>query len=118
MKTIDSFYSYRTYAGNLEGAPAIEVMYRAIEHNVEKMWGDRSLHIIKPVIRKIKGRLQEYEMLPSWTHIAWVKGPEMDPENHGSELVVVWFSDESCFNGYDDIISKVEWEKYAKDFSY
>ena len=111
MKYIDHFYSYATYSGSLEGPPTVEQMYKSARRQAEKLWGDRSLLIIEPPIKPGK-------MLPKWTHMAWVTGPPMDKEADGSHLIVVWFSEESCFNNYEDVIGAVDWNKHAEDFGW
>jgi len=119
MKTIDHLYSYRTYSGSLEGYPELDDMYDSIKKKIKKMWGDRAIHIVEPEIRIIPKdhHFGPYNVLPKWTHIAWAHGPEKDPENHGSELVVVWFTEEPLTN-INSILDKVDWDKYAEDFQY
>ncbi len=121
MKVIDHYYSYRTYSGCLEGVPSVESVYSGIKLKAKAMWGVRATHIIEPALKKIRANMahhiEEIEMLPEWTHIAWVNGPEKDPENHGSELVLIWFSDDPSFN-VNDIVESVDWSAHAEDFQY
>ncbi len=119
MKTIDHYYSYRTYSGCLEGYPEPESVYSSIKKEVKKLWGDRTIHIVEPELKIIpkSHHFGPYSVLPSWTHIAWVNGPAKDRENDGSHLVVVWFTQEPLFNAQESI-DKIDWDKYAEDFQY
>lgn len=106
LLSLDASYSYRTYAGSLEGAPSVTVMIESAKQWAEKLWGKRTTLIIDPTI---KGRY-----LPRWTHMVWAKGPEKDSENDGSELIVVWWSELSPDT--DRVLQAVDWEKHATDF--
>jgi hypothetical protein len=121
MKTIDHLYSYKTYSGCLEGLPDPEHVYDGIRKQIEKLWGSREIHFIPPATKTIQmnmaWHIEQKEMLPRWTHIIWATGPEQDPENHGSELVIVWFTDTPIFNA-NDIVESVDWKNLAKDFQY
>lgn len=83
------------------------------------MWGDRAVHIIEPEIKIIpeKHHFGPYDVLPEWTHIVWAHGPEKDPENHGSELVIVWFTKDPIAKA-DDIVNQIDWATHAEDFQY
>ncbi len=119
MKTIDHYYSYRTYSGCLEGYPPLDLAYKSIRSQVKKLWGDRPVHIIEPEIKVIpkNGHFGPHNVLPSWTHIVWANGPEKDPENHGSQLVVVWFSNEPIAKA-ENVLEQVDWAAHAEDFQY
>ncbi len=119
MKTIDHFYSYRTYSGCLEGYPPLDSVYNSIRNRIKKLWGDRPVHIIEPEIKIIpkQHHFGPYDVLPQWTHIVWAHGPEKDPENHGSHLVIVWFTNEAIVM-VDDILDQVDWQAHAEDFQY
>jgi hypothetical protein len=105
---IDASYSYRTYGGCLEGAPSVAVMMTAAKNRAEELWGKRASLVIDPTI---KGK-----MLPPWTHMIWAHGPEKDPDNHGSELVIIWWSEMQPDT--DRVLQAVDWEKHASDFQY
>jgi hypothetical protein len=106
--TVDASYSYRTYLGSLEGAPSVAVMIESAKQQVKKLWGERTIFLIDPIV---KGKF-----LPRWTHILWATGPAKDEEMHGSELVILWYSELPPET--DRVLSAVDWEKHAKDFQY
>ncbi len=120
MKYIDHFYSFRTYSGSLEGPPVLSSMYKTIRAKAERLWGERAILLIEPPTKKIKGGFRDYEMLPEWCHMAWVTGPAIKEEfgADGSQLIVIWFSNESCFNNYEDVIAGVDWDKHAENFGW
>ncbi len=106
--SIDASYSQRTYLGSLEGVPTSSVMIESAKKQAKKMWGERATFVIEPTV---KGK-----HLPRWVHMVWATGPEKDPENHGSELVVIWWSEMSPDT--NRVLDAVDWEKHAKDFQY
>jgi hypothetical protein len=120
MKYIDHFYSYKTYAGSLEGSATSTVIYNSIRRRAEQLWDMRATHIVEPTLKQIKGSIRDYEVFPQWTHMAWVNGPPISKSEgvDGSSLVIVWFSEESCFNGYDDVVNGVDWNKHAEDYGW
>lgn len=105
---IDASYSQRTYLGSLEGAPPTQVMIDHAKKQAKDMWGERATFVIDPPIKD--------KHLPGWVHMVWATGPEKDPENHGSELVVIWWSEMTPDT--NRVLDAVDWEKYAKDFQY
>ena len=120
MKSISHFYSYRTYSGCLEGVPPLESTYNSIRNQAKKLWGMAiPIYIMEPIIQVIpkKHHFGPYEMLPAWTHMVWADGSAKDSENHGSHLVIVWFSEEPIVS-VSDIVDKVDWAAHAEDFQY
>lgn len=106
LLSIDASYSYRTYMGCLESTPAAAIMIVSAKNKVEKLWGKRTTFVIDPPIKD--------KQLPTWTHIIWATGPAMSEDAHGSELIVVWFSELSPDT--DRVLQAIDWEKHAKDF--
>lgn len=104
---INASYSYRTYGGCLEGAPSRAQMIEKAKREATDLWGTRATFIIDPPNQK---------HLPGWTHMVWANGPEKDPENHGSELVVIWWSEFEPDT--KRVLDAVDWEKHAEDFQY
>ena len=105
---IDSSYSYKTYGGSLEGSPSPKSRIESARQNAEDLWGVRPTYLIEPGIKN--GRV------PVWTHMIWAQGPSLNEEMHGSELVVIWFSEMSPDT--DRVLSVIDWTKHAKDFEY
>lgn len=108
LLSIDASYSYHTYLGCLEGAPPAQHCIDHAKKKAKELWGERATFVIEPTV---KGK-----MLPTWTHMVWAHGPEKNPENHGSELVIIWWSEMSPDT--DRVLQAVDWEKHAKDFQY
>lgn len=116
---LDSYHVSRTYAGVYEGRPAAEDMIESAKRQLEKYWGkDRKVLVFGD--EDSDGRLGE------WQHMAWLTGPEADPENHGSMLFVIWFSgargSSPVFDPLQDALTRIEkvggWSAHAEDFQY
>jgi hypothetical protein len=105
---LDASYSYRTYLGCLEGAPSRKQVIEKAKREAKDLWGERATFVIEP---KESGK-----HMPTWTHMVWATGPAKDNENHGSELVVIWWSEMSPDT--NRVLDAVDWEKHAKDFQY
>lgn len=131
MATFDHYTVYKTYSGCYEGAPPTDKMLEIVKNRVTRHWGDRAIHIVNPEARWHSPFEEQYkevyakhgksypanDMLPSWTHCAWCNGPAKDPDDDGTELVIVWFSDEPGIN-LADVINKVDWDTHAKGFGF
>jgi hypothetical protein len=118
--TCDEKFSYKTYGGSLEGLPPLQVMLDLVNRRIEKSWGqDRPTHIIPYVVATTIGfRGETKERLPTWCHCYWFNSytPIKDPSEHGSHLIVVYFSEQSSVDP-DEVLKLVDWNKYAEDFS-
>lgn len=105
---LDASYSYRTYAGCLEGCPTAKACLKKARAEAANLWGERATLLIEPTV---KG-----DRLPSWAHIVWAIGPALSETGDGSELVVIWFSEFSPDTMR--VLQSINWEKNAKDFQY
>lgn len=111
---LDSFYTYNTYSGCLSGhRPAKFYVQKAVEWS-KKNWGERKILIIDPVISKSG-------MIPEKTCIAWLTSfVPIEENNHGSELIVIWFSQNNLVNSLNEALAHVEkcggWNKNAVDW--
>jgi hypothetical protein len=103
---LDASYSYRTYAGCLEGCPSSKSCIKKAQDEAVSLWGERTTLLIKPTI---KG-----DRLPAWTHLVWASGPPLSEDGHGSELVIIWWSEFSPDT--QRVLQSIPWEKNAKDF--
>jgi hypothetical protein len=105
---IDYSYSYRTYAGVLDGGFGPKALIAKARIKAEDLWGPRPTLLIDPGIKTSR--------FPEWTHMVWASGPALTEENDGSTLVIIWFSEMSPDT--DRVLQAVEWAKYAEDFRY
>ena len=109
LLNIDASYSYRTYSGSLEGAsPSVTVMIESAKQEAEKLWGTRTTLVINPGVKGSR--------LPSWTHMIEAHGPPKNEDMHGSELIIIWWSEMQPDT--DRVLQAVDWEKHASDFQY
>lgn len=105
-KRLDASHSYRTYLGCLEGAPSRAEVIKKAKREAEDLWGKRATLVIEP---SGKG-------MPVWTHMVWASGPAKGEDAHGSELVVIWWSEFSPDTMR--VLDAVDWDKHAQDFEY
>ena len=85
---VESFeYSY-TYGGVLCGLPN-KKMNDSIFKNITypSNWGPRKTLKIKPSNRELENQLK-----PVY-YVVWLNSKPIDPNYHGSELVVIWLDD-------------------------
>lgn len=105
---IDASYSYRTYAGCLEGCPTAKSCIKKARGEAVSLWGERATLLIDPTIKS--------DRLPPWVHMVWISGPPLSDQGDGSELVIIWFSELKPET--DRVVHSINWEKNAKDFQY
>jgi hypothetical protein len=118
---IEAFHCTPTYAGLLLGSPTKESNEILINDlSYPKNWGTRlcvikksdmyaSENILKPIINSV-----------------WLSSSEViddkDKISNGSDLVIMWFSDELQDKTIQEIIiagsGDIKWEKFAIDFQY
>lgn len=111
---IDTYHAVKTYAGCYVGHPSSKYMLDGARADVERTYGKgRTIYVVAPTI-------DDKDNLPTWHHMAWMQSwtatPD-DPEGHGSDLFVVWYSDNPP--GKEDIsnvCANIDWEKQAKSF--
>ena len=119
---LEALHLERTYLGLLEGWPNAEgnaeILAEAISR-MERLWGERRVHVIAPAVRQEEG----HPLLPELTLFAWLTSPTpVNPEYMGSELVVVWFAPERPGVSLSALISEavrdLPWASLAMDFDY
>lgn len=115
LLSIDASHSQRTYLACMEGVPSANQMIESAKKLAVNMWGERATLVIDPTV---KGK-----MLPTWCHMIWATGPIIQPadetvsdDSHGSELVVIWWSEFEPDT--KRVLDAVDWEKNAKGFYY
>jgi hypothetical protein len=121
--SLEAFDYSRTYAGLLEGRPNAEMNARIIERAVaerEGSWGKRAVHLIPPAT---DGTDPTHPVLPSALLRAWLTCYQpVNPAFMGSELVVVWFTDECHAEPIADVVfravRRLPWEQLADDFDW
>lgn len=117
------FHFSAVYAGLMAGLPKNEPGY-VLEQKTkaEKMWGSRPTFTIPPatIIREYSGK--KYESWPSYCYKAWLKSKELDSQNAGSELVVIWFGESptelSLLAMVEDACGELLWEEHARDWNF
>lgn len=105
---IDASYSSRTYIGVLEGLPSANKIIEKYKEQAKELWGERATLVMDPPIKN--------KRLPSWVHMIWATGPAIDDEDHGTELVIIWFSEFEPDT--KRVLDAIDWEKNAKGFQY
>ncbi|WP_196889881.1 hypothetical protein [Aureivirga sp. CE67] len=115
---VDGFQFGYTYGGLLEGSPN-ERMNKSIfdRTTYPSNWGSRKLLKIQPDKNDFKNGLK-----PTY-YIVWLHSNEpINPEFHGSELVVIWFGDLPNGKIVENIIQNgvenINWNDNAQDFEY
>jgi hypothetical protein len=120
---IDGYHLSRTYAGLLEGKPGHAINQELVEdftRSLVKVWGPRTTLVIWPEGGPVSTPTSE---LPAWTCAAWASSDfSLSEDDHGSELVVVWFeasianvSIEKCAT---QVLLSLDWQKHATGFWY
>lgn len=113
---ITDFHASRPLQGLLcipEDADLLDMALKETLGRVERMWGkDRPSHVCAPV----PGDLDGYAMA------AWLLGPERDPEDHGTHLIVVWFAKQIPENPLGSAMARIHhfggWDALSKGFQY
>ena len=120
--SIESISISRTYGGVLtasrDGANGYSWLNKKILEDLKcpKDWGKIKTHIIKP------DEMDLIEPMPFNIYSVSLSSNPIEKNNDKSELVLIWLGDldidKSIKDNVEDVIKKVEWEKYAEDFSY
>ncbi len=113
MDYFDSLNTFRTYAGCYEGRPSSDNMLESIKRQAVKRWGERPTYVVETKIDPVGDRL------PPWCHMCMFNShtPVKDPTEHGSQLLVIWFSEDwSC--DPNEVVAQIDWNKHAGDFSF
>ena len=117
--SVDSFlFGGRTYGGVLSGLPNKKMndsIFKEITY--PSKWGPRKTLKIKPSDREFENRLKETY------YSVWLNSNEpINPQLHGSELVVIWLDNYSKGKTIEEIILKgvkaINWEDNAQDYFY
>jgi hypothetical protein len=118
---VEAFHCTPTYAGLLLGSPTKESNEILINHlSYPKNWGTR-LCVIK------KSEMYAYEdILKPIINSVWLSSSEAvdvkDKISNGSDLVIMWFSNELQDKSLQEIIiagaGDINWERFASDFEF
>lgn len=106
---IDGVHVTRVYAGVLAGRLSSQEMLEILLRDLEKRWGKRETEVIPP-------KLKSGDRLPDYMIALWLSSPTPIVEGDGSELVLVWFSDEPFYESTLDPLKGLEWNSLAKDW--
>lgn len=107
-----------TYSGLLEGKPSERSNRQTFKNtSYPSDWGSRKVLKIQP----------EEEEFRTWlkpAHYAvWLHSDDpIDPQYHGSALVVIWFeappADKPIEKIIEEGVKSINWEAHAEDFEY
>ena len=113
---LEAFHCTPIYAGLLVGSPTKESNHKLIKNlSYPKNWGTREC-----VLKKSDMYVSENILKPIINSV-WLSSSEaIDKKSDGSDLVIMFFSDENNDKTIQEIISKgvgdLQWEKFATDF--
>ena len=115
---VDGFEFGYTYGGLLEGSPNESMNKNIFERTkYPSSWGQRKVLKIKPEKSEFKNGLK-----PSHYSVWLSSNDPIDPDYHGSELVVIWFDQLPNGKTIEEIIENgiqnINWNKNAQDFEY
>ena len=121
--SIDSFDYSHTYAGLTLGVPNARINDRILASAIascEQSWGKRKLHVIPPTVDLRRG--PEYPTLPPVLLRTWLLcSVPVGRSSEGSELVVIWFSEECQHESIEQIVFRairgLPWDDLAEGFS-
>jgi len=113
---VRGMYCQQTYLSLLEGGPSRsfdEWVIEEVKTEMKPLWGNRKTHVILPP------NFGERSM-PFMRFSVWLScNKPIDPQNVGSELVVVWFQNQFCEISMDklvgDAIQSLAWDELAQD---
>ncbi len=120
---LDSLHMSKTYGGFLLG-PSERTMEECnaiilgdLQGKCDRMFGEGQPSLI---VGKddfdLKKSLPNIYCFAELTCISTVQ----DSTEHGSYLILIWFqnTEDDPFNKLPAVVSLIDWEKYARDFSY
>jgi hypothetical protein len=117
----EAFHCTPTYAGLLAGVPTKESNETLIKHlSCPSNWGNR-----KCIMKKSDMYASENILKPIINSV-WLSSSEPvdanDKLSDGSELVLMFFSEEQLDKSIQEIIiagvGDIKWEKFARDFEF
>jgi hypothetical protein len=120
--SVVAFYSQPTFLNLMLGLSNRHINDDIISKCLTEMtplWGRRKVHMVPP---RIDQSDPNHPTLPPVRYTAWLTCYEpISKENHGSELVVVWFreecsEDEPFRKILHDGIRSLPWDELAEDF--
>lgn len=116
--SVEGFSFGYTYGGLYEGLPNEKMNNDIFDRSsYPNNWGPRKVLKIRPPKSDFEKALKPTD------YAAWLHSNEpIDPEYHGSELVVIWFGDPPNGKTVEEIIEQgikdIDWESNAEDFFY
>jgi hypothetical protein len=118
---VTGFFTDGTYDSLLEGRPDTEMNRQIVEEaraKAEQLF-HAPPHLIEPEFREDE---RGTKWLPPVRYIADLMSTPVDPQRHGSALVVVWFGP-ACFDRplrevVPAALSAIAWEQHCRDFEF
>jgi hypothetical protein len=83
---------------------SIRINKQTAEEMAKNFWNDKPTLVI-PNNKKNS----------SWTHMVLASGPATTETSKGTELVVIWWSEFEPYTAR--VLSAIDWEKHAKDYT-
>lgn len=117
-KQLEEILTYATYLGQLAGCPEPEEMFERARDRAKTFFGDggRPIYLIpSPAVENKRGN-RTFLVLPRWTHIAVLVGAAPNPTVDGTDLSVIWFSNNPKFELPQ--IDEKTWQEHARSFSF
>jgi hypothetical protein len=120
---LSSFHFSQVYEGLMAGLPKNQPGYVSEQTTkAEKMWGSRPTYTIAPATIFREYGAKKYESWPSYCYKAWLRSAELDSQNAGSELVVIWYGESpsglSLLAMVEQACRQVTWEQHARDWNF
>jgi hypothetical protein len=119
---IDSLRIKKTYGGSLEGLPEAQGVIDRAKKEASSCWGPRAVFVIPPATIVIEAELPFFDQpqlrLPEWQYFVWCNSyaPTKNEDADGSELVVVYWSEQMEIPNITTLMSMDDWKNNAKDF--
>ncbi len=120
---LEAFHFEKTYAGLMAGYPKNQPGYiTSQEKKAEVMWVPGAIFTIPPmtILREHSGR--RFESWPLYCYKAWLTSEAIDPNDAGSQLIVIWFAEHSVGISLTAMVEKacrdVPWEPHAKGWNF
>ena len=116
---LSSFAYSGTYSGLFDGRPTPEINAWIIGQALTyESWGSRKTYLIPP---ETDASDPKHPVLPPALLRVWLWcSDSIDPEFHGSELVVVWFASECLDQPIEETVYRavrgLKWDELAQDF--
>ena len=117
---LDSIHIMRTYGGCYTGRPSVSQSIESAKKYAEMYFGSpRPTLVLQKITtdpaQPSDAHPRNREKLPEWQFVAWLDGPAKDENFCGSQLIVIWWADNSAF-ALPPEVQAIDWDKHAEDY--